>query len=86
MDEELISIFHDYKGDKNNIYFKALVQEIKDRNIELWRTQRMRPFYLLYRRYSMLSLIIGLIAIMGIGSFFGIILFLISYKLDKNNL
>ena len=35
MDEELISIFHDYKGDKNNIYFKALIQEIKDRNIEL---------------------------------------------------
>mgnify|MGYP003469505117 CR=1 FL=1 len=34
----------------------------------------------------MLSLIIGLIAIMGIGSFFGVVLFLISYKLDKNNL
>ena len=35
MDEELISIFYDYKGNKNNKYFKALVQEIKDRNIEL---------------------------------------------------
>lgn len=34
----------------------------------------------------MLNLIIGLIAIIGIGSFFGVVLFLISYKLDKNNL
>ena len=31
-------------------------------------------------------IIIGLIASVGIGSFFGIILFLMAYKLDKNNL
>ena len=31
-------------------------------------------------------IIIGLITCVGIGSFFGIILFLMAYRLDKNNL
>ena len=35
LDEELLDMLYNYKGNRNRIYFKALVREIKDRNIDL---------------------------------------------------
>lgn len=46
----------------------------------------MRLFYYTGDIVMLINIIIGLVACICIGSFFGMALFLVSYKLDNNNL